>query len=75
MHIDPSREDNLLDLVFTTNPSLIKPTAKAPGISDHAMVVTEADIKPQLTFSKPRKIFKIGKANWKEIQKIMFRYH
>ena len=50
MHSEPTREENLLDLVFTTNPSLIKSTANAPGISDHAMVVTDADIKPQYTF-------------------------
>ena len=28
---------------LTTNPSLIKSTVNAPGISDHAMVVTDAD--------------------------------
>ena len=32
-HDKPTREDNLLDLVFTTNPSLIKSTAHTPGIS------------------------------------------
>ena len=58
-----------MDLVFTTNPSLIKSTANAPGISDHAMVVTDTDIKPQYTFCKPRKLFKFGKANWQEIKK------
>ena len=69
VHDQPTREENLLDLVFTTNPSLIKSTANAPGISDHAMVVTDADIKPQYTFCKPRKLFKFGKANWQEIKK------
>ena len=69
VHDQPTREENLLDLVFTTNPSLIKSTANAPGISDHAMVVTDADIKPQYTFCKPRKLFKFEKANWQEIKK------
>ena len=34
-----------------------------------ASSATDADIKPQYTFSKPRKIFKFGKANWEEIKK------
>ena len=39
IHDKPTREDNLLDLVFTTNSSLIKSTTNAPGISDHDMVI------------------------------------
>ena len=66
----PTREDNLLDLVFTTNSSLIKSTTNAPGISDHDMVITDMDIKPNYSFSKPRKIYKFAKANWDEIKKI-----
>ena len=70
IHDKPTREENLLDLVFTTNPSLIKSTANAPGISDHDMVITDSDIKPNYSFSKPRKIYKFAKANWDEIKKI-----
>ena len=58
------------DLVFTTNSSLIKPTASAPGISDHDMAITDSDIKPNYSFSKPRKIYKFAEANWDEIKKI-----
>ena len=70
IHDKPTREDNLLDLVFTTNSSLIKSTTNAPGISDHDMVITDSDIKPNYSFSKPRKIYKFAKANWDEIKKI-----
>lgn len=59
MHDKPTREQNLLDLVFTTNPSLIKSTSNAPGISDHAIVITDADIVPSYSYSKPRKIFQL----------------
>ncbi len=57
VHDQPTREQNMLDLTFTTNPSLIKSTANAPGISDHAMVVTDTDIKPIYIRQKPRKVF------------------
>ena len=34
------------------------------------MVITDSDIKPNYSFSKPRKIYKFAKANWDEIKKI-----
>lgn len=46
IHDQPTRNHTLLDLTFTTNQSLIKSTTNAPAISDHAMVVIDADIKP-----------------------------
>ena len=44
MHEHPTRENNLLDLVFTTNPTLVKTSENVPGISDHEMVVTDFDM-------------------------------
>ncbi|CAG2220894.1 unnamed protein product [Mytilus edulis] len=46
IHDKPTREGNLLDLVFTNNPSLIKSTGNAPGISDNDIVITDLLIKP-----------------------------
>ena len=43
VHEKPTREDNLLDLVFTTNPTLIKSSSTTPGISDHDIVVVDSD--------------------------------
>ncbi|WAQ93547.1 RTJK-like protein, partial [Mya arenaria] len=57
------REDNILDLVFTNNPSLTKSSISIPGISDHAMVVTASDIKPIFNIEKPRKVYLYSKAN------------
>ena len=42
VHDQPTRNGKLLDLVFTTNPSLIKSSVSIPGISDHDIVVTDA---------------------------------
>ena len=41
IHEQPTRGNNLLDIVLTTNSSLIKSSNNAPGISDHDMVITD----------------------------------
>ena len=64
----PTREDNILDLVFTTNPSLIKSTSNTPGISDHDIVVVDSDTKPFYVKQKPRKSFVFSKANWEQLK-------
>lgn len=46
IHDQPTRADNMLDLVFTSNPSLIKTSVSVPGISDHDIVITDMEIKP-----------------------------
>ena len=38
VHNQPTREGNLLDLVFVSNPSLVKSSTNVPGISDHDMI-------------------------------------
>ena len=49
----PNRENNLLDIVFTNNPSLIKSTSNAPGVSDRDMVMEDTDTKPFYTKQRP----------------------
>ena len=44
IHEEPSREENILDLLITNEPGLIKSSHSVPGISDHCAVVTELDI-------------------------------
>ena len=67
IHDQPTRDNNLLDLVFTNNPSIVKSSTSVPGISDHAMVVTDIDIIPQYIKQKPRKLYIFSKANWDNI--------
>lgn len=40
-------------LVFIDNPSIIKTSTSIPGISDHAMVVTNINIIPNYISQKP----------------------
>ena len=67
VHDQPKRNGKILDLVFTTNPYLIKSSVSVTGISDHDIVVTDADIKPIYTRQKPRKVYKWKQANWENI--------
>ena len=69
IHEQPTRENNLLDLVFTTNPTLSKSSTNIPGISDHAIIVTDLDTKPYYQKSIPRKIYKWAKADWEQVYK------
>ena len=63
IHDEPTRGDNTLDLVLTTNPSLLKSTASVPGISDHEAVVTDFDTQPQRARSKPGRRYPYSRAN------------
>ena len=67
IHHEPTRLMNILDLVFTSNPTLSKSSRTVPGISDHDMVVSDFDVKPFETKESPRKSFKFSKANWDNI--------
>ena len=73
VHDQPTRDNNLLDLVFTNNPSIVKTSTSIPGISDQAMVVTDTDIIPQHIKQKPCKIYIFSKANWDKIFDDMYQ--
>ena len=74
IHQEPTREKNILDLLITNRPGLIKCPPSVPGISDHCAVGTELDIDPpyrQYRGTKPRPVrqFKvhIGKLSGKKL--------
>jgi hypothetical protein len=46
----PTREENLLDIVLTTNATLVKSSTNIPGLADHDIIITDAIIKP--TYNK-----------------------
>ena len=46
MHTESTREKALLDLVFTSNPTLLRNSISVPGIADHDMIVSDIDTKP-----------------------------
>ena len=53
----PTRENNILDLVFTNVPFLVQNASILPGLSDHDMVSVEILISPVRIRQPRRKIF------------------
>ena len=68
MHEQPTREENLLYLVFTTTQSLLKSSVNTPGTSDHDIILADQITKPHYIAQEPRKKYMFGQANWEEIK-------
>ena len=68
VHNEPTRENNLMDIIFTMNPSLIKSSTNIPGISDHAIIITDMETKPHYQKTTPRKGYIYSKANWNKVK-------
>ena len=64
----PTREQNILDLILTNSPGLVKSSHVIPGLSDHEALVSDFDLNPLFTRKAPRKIHIFSKANWPEIK-------
>ena len=67
IHTESTREKALLDLVFTTNPTLLRNSTSVPGISDHDMIVTDIDTKPMTIKQPKRKCYLFSRANWPDL--------
>ena len=65
---EPTREENILDLLITNKPGLIKSSHSVPGISAHCAVVTELVIDPTYGRTKPRPVSQFKSANWEAIR-------
>ena len=68
MVTEPTREDHILDLMLTNNPSIIKSVHILPGFSDHEFVLSDSNLAPSYTRKLPRKIHLFSKANWAEVR-------
>jgi len=64
----PTREQNILDLRFTTHPDLVLDCKPAPGFSDHNTVIIK--FKAYALFKKqiPREIYLYNCADWDAIK-------
>ena len=69
IHKKPTKEENILDLLITNIPDLIKYFHSVPGILNHCAVVTELDIDPSYRCTKPQSVKKmrIGKVPGKKV--------
>jgi hypothetical protein len=50
------------------NPSLIKSSTNIPGISDHAIIITDMETQPHYQKTTPRKRYIYSKANWNKVK-------
>ena len=71
----PTRLQNILDLFFTTNPTLVDNVSIKPGLSDHDIVLVSVNAKPEITKQVPRTILKYKKANWGQLKQSMRDLH
>ena len=65
---EPTREDNILDLVVTNTPQLIPRLEIMPGLGDHDIVYFEYIAKLDHNIRKPRPVKIYKKANWCKIK-------
>ena len=61
---EPTRHENVLDLILTSNPILVSKVECLPGLSNHDIVLAEVAIKPAQTKQKRKKIHLYNKADW-----------
>ena len=72
---EPTRENNILDLIFTTNPDLVKDIQIHPGMSDHEIVMCEMDIQIRLHQKPPRSVYAFSKGNMNGIKSDLKEYN
>ena len=67
---NPTRIDsgNILDLILTSNPSIIVNTHTTPGMSDHEAVTFNVNLNPVRNSKPPHKIFQYKSANWDQLK-------
>ena len=53
----PTRGNNILDIVLTSYPALVDSSTTAPGMSDHAALLTTAHVSVKPAKKQPRTIF------------------
>ena len=56
--------NNILDLVYSSNPNLVTHISTVPGMSDHDAVLTSLDTKPKYSQKPSHKVYQYRKANF-----------
>ena len=61
---EPTRDNNILDLFLTNNPTLVNNVSIVPGISDQETVIAVVKLRPTIQKMKPRTVHIYSKADW-----------
>lgn len=72
---DPTRENHVLDLFLTNNPSIVNRVSIIPGISDHDAVLIDTSTSARTKPQKPRKIHLFGRADWNGLKAHIQKLH
>jgi hypothetical protein len=60
---EPTRGNNIIDLMFTTNPGLISSVEVHPGMSDHNVIITDVNLQTKSAKTKPHRVLLYEKAD------------
>ena len=74
MVTEPTRHENILDLLFTINHNLIDVVKCLPGLADHDIVPSLGSIKPTIQKQKPHQVHLFSTANWEKLKSLMRNY-
>ncbi|MCG8048052.1 MAG: hypothetical protein JAY75_12610 [Candidatus Thiodiazotropha taylori] len=74
MVTEPTRYENILDLFLTNNPTLVSKVEIMSGLSDHDIVYSEVNIKPQIVVQRPRVMPVYRKADWNALTEHMLLF-
>ena len=73
--LEPTRENNILDLFLTTNPTVVRRSSVIPGISDHNIALIDTNVAAQVRRQRPRQIPLYKRADWDGLKQHMTRFH
>ena len=67
---EPTQLDsgNILDLVLTSNPSLISTINTVAGMSDHEAILFDINMNPNRKTKPPHKVYNYRSANWESLK-------
>jgi hypothetical protein len=71
---EPTRGNNILDLMFVLSPDMVKDTSIIPGIGDHEAVCLKYDCQIKRVFRPPRKVLLFSRMNTDRIRQEIRRF-
>ena len=72
---EPTRINNILDLFFTSNPTLVERSSVVPGISDHdGIPIVIISCKPRIIKQIPRKLYIYHKADLQALKIYLIKW-
>lgn len=72
VNFQPTRDKNVFDLVFVSNPDLVKEMHTSPGMSDHDSIIADTVTKAKINNKKSRTVHVYGKANWTNLKSDLY---